>query len=153
MLIEFTRTSFFRTLNELKHGHLLMIKLEHPIFAWNDRTSNTIRPITIMILFLQNFLFFPSSFLYQVFHAQESPKSSKFVMGQLIHVENSHLKVIFCIHWISQKWGISQFTFQTNLKSKKFKLNSQKFCLWPITIPNSLNPNAASFSKVKAAPK
>ena len=33
LLIEHTRTSFFQTLNELKHVHLFMIELEHPIFG------------------------------------------------------------------------------------------------------------------------
>ena len=34
LLIELTRTSFFRTLNELEHVHLMGIKLEHPIFSF-----------------------------------------------------------------------------------------------------------------------
>ena len=33
LLIELTRTSFFRTLNEFKCVHLLAIKLKHPIFG------------------------------------------------------------------------------------------------------------------------
>ena len=34
LLIELTRTSFFRTLNELERVHLLEIELEHPILAF-----------------------------------------------------------------------------------------------------------------------
>ena len=34
LFIELTRTSFFRTLNELKRVHLLVIELEHPIFGF-----------------------------------------------------------------------------------------------------------------------
>ena len=34
LLIELTRTSFFRTSNELEHVHLMVIELEHPIFGF-----------------------------------------------------------------------------------------------------------------------
>ena len=34
LLIELTRTSFFRTSNELERVHLLIIELEHPIFGF-----------------------------------------------------------------------------------------------------------------------
>ena len=40
LLNELTRTSFFRTSNELKVVCLLVIEFEHPILASNDRTSN-----------------------------------------------------------------------------------------------------------------
>ena len=46
LLIELTRTSFFWTSNKLKCVLLLVIKLEHPIFGFEQRTSNIVRPIT-----------------------------------------------------------------------------------------------------------
>ena len=44
LLIELTRTSFLQTSNELEHVHLLVIKLEHPIFGFER--LNIIRSIT-----------------------------------------------------------------------------------------------------------
>ena len=38
LLIELTETSFFRTLNELKRVHLLVIKLEQTTFNFELRT-------------------------------------------------------------------------------------------------------------------
>ena len=45
LLIELTRTSFFRTSNKLERVHLLVIEFEHPIFGFErsnikHRTSN-----------------------------------------------------------------------------------------------------------------
>ena len=40
LFIAQTQTSFFRTSNRLEHVHLLVIELEHPFLASNDRTSN-----------------------------------------------------------------------------------------------------------------
>ena len=44
--MEQTRTSFFQTSNELEHVHLMVIKLEHPIFGF-ERSNIELRPITI----------------------------------------------------------------------------------------------------------
>ena len=44
LLIELTWTSFFRTLNKFEFVHLLVIKLEYPIFGFEQ--SNIVRPIT-----------------------------------------------------------------------------------------------------------
>ena len=42
LLIELTRTSFFRTSNKLERVHLLEIELEHPIFAF-ERSNIELR--------------------------------------------------------------------------------------------------------------
>ena len=42
LLIELTRTSFFRTSNELERVHLMVIELEHPIFGF-ERSNIELR--------------------------------------------------------------------------------------------------------------
>ena len=44
LLIELTRTSFFRTSNELERVHLMVIELEHPIFGF-ERSNIKLRTL------------------------------------------------------------------------------------------------------------
>ena len=44
LLFELTRTSLFRTSNELEHVHLLVIELEHPIFGF-ERSNIELRTL------------------------------------------------------------------------------------------------------------
>ena len=44
LLIELTRTSFFRTSNELERVHLMVIELEHPIFGF-ERSNIELRTL------------------------------------------------------------------------------------------------------------
>ena len=44
LLIELTRTSFFRTSNELERVHLMVIDLDHPIFGF-ERSNIELRTL------------------------------------------------------------------------------------------------------------
>ena len=65
LLIELTGTSFFRTSNELERVHLMVIELEHPIFAF-ERSNIERSNIELRTLFDPSLAVLLSSYLYSI---------------------------------------------------------------------------------------